>query len=136
MAELELGHVGMATGDSAFERAGKFIKVDAAAEVAERRRVGVTAFTFDTDGVAAPAEFPNQCLATCDRIGRRRGAGSKSADECEKRRNAFHARTVNEMTILSIPRRRNQPVNSRAPPASPARHKDHRDSRRKQGWRH
>src|SRR5262249_27733370 len=101
MAELELGHVGMDTGVSEFERAGKFIKVDAAAEVAERRRVGVTAFTFDTDGVAATAEFRDQCLATCDRILRLRGAGSQSDDECEKRRKAFHARTVNEMTILS-----------------------------------
>ena len=68
VAELELRHVGMAAGYSALECAGKFVKVDAAAKVAEWRRVGVPAFAFDTDGMAAAAKFSNQCLATSDRI--------------------------------------------------------------------
>src|SRR5262245_13995930 len=104
----------MAAGDSAFERAWEFVKVDAAAEVAERRRVGVPAFAFDTDGVAAPAKFRNQCLATSHRVLRLRGAGSQNDNEREKRRKVFHTRTADEMTILPIPRRRNQPMNNRA----------------------
>ena len=68
VAELELGHVGVTAGDSAFERAGKFVKVDAPPERAERRRIGVPAFAFDTDGMAAPAKSRNQCLAMSHRI--------------------------------------------------------------------
>jgi hypothetical protein len=71
----------MAPGNSAFERARKFVKVDAAAEVTERRRVRVPAFAFDTDGVAAPAKFRYQCVTTSDRILRLRGAGSQNNNE-------------------------------------------------------
>jgi hypothetical protein len=78
VAEFEFGHVGMTAGDSAFERAWKFVKVDAAAEVAERWRVGVPAFAFDTDGVAAPAKLRNQCLATSDRVLRLRGPAART----------------------------------------------------------
>ena len=77
VAELELRHVGMAAGYSPFERAGKFVKVDTAAEVAEWRRVGVPAFAFDPDGMAAAAKFSDQCLATGDRILRLCGAGTQ-----------------------------------------------------------
>jgi len=41
----------------------------------------VPAFAFDTDGVAAPAKFRNQCLATSHRVLRLRGAGSQNDNE-------------------------------------------------------
>jgi len=81
VAELELRHVGMAAGDSALERAGKFVKVDAAAEIAEWRRIGVPAFAFGTDGMTTAAKFSNQRLTTGDRILRLCRPGDQNDDK-------------------------------------------------------
>lgn len=68
VAELELGHVGMAARDSALKPARKFVKIDAAAERPERRRIGVAAFAPGADRMAAAAKLGHQRLAASDWI--------------------------------------------------------------------
>lgn len=68
VAEFELGHVGVAARNSPFERAWKFIKIDAAAERPESWRIGMPAFAFNADGMTTSAELRNQRLATGDWI--------------------------------------------------------------------
>ena len=77
MAEFELRHVGVTTGDTAFQHAGKFIKIDSTPERAEWWCVRVLALSFDSHRMAAAAELSDKRLAVGGWILRLRGGDQK-----------------------------------------------------------
>ena len=77
-AELDLRHVGMASGDAALEQAWKLIEVEISAERSKRRSARLSTFADTSDCMAAPAEFREQRLAVKDWILRLCGGTGRS----------------------------------------------------------
>jgi hypothetical protein len=91
-AELDLRHVGMASGDAALEQAWKLIKIETSAERSKRRGTRVSTFADASDRMTAPAEFREQRSAVKNWILRTRsGTGrSQPGEQREDHRQPFH----------------------------------------------
>ena len=68
MAELEIGHVGVARRYPALKCAGEFVQIDTTTKRPKRRGPGMSAAALRSYGVATAAKFGDECLAVTDWI--------------------------------------------------------------------